>query len=63
MMSGLSELIVAKQARGRGVGRGLLEQVQTSLARRGRAILIADVWCDAVRSIVRWAGSLPMQFF
>jgi GNAT superfamily N-acetyltransferase len=44
----LSELIVAKQVRGRGVGKGLLERVQTSLGRRGCATLIADVWREAV---------------
>ena len=44
----LSELIVAQQMRGRGVGKGLLERVQTSLAQRGCATLIADVWHEAV---------------
>lgn len=44
----LSELIVARRARGRGVGRGLLERVQTILAQRGCATLIADVWREAV---------------
>ena len=44
----LSELIVAQQMRGRGVGKGLLERVQTNLAQRGCATLIADVWHEAV---------------
>lgn len=44
----LSELIVAKQARGRGVGKGLLERIQKSLAQRGRTTVIADVWREAV---------------
>jgi predicted N-acetyltransferase YhbS len=43
----LSELIVALEARGRGIGRGLIERVQGELARRGHRILIADVWHDA----------------
>lgn len=43
----LSELIVAPGARGRGIGKGLLEHIQAQLARRGRRILIADVWHDA----------------
>jgi len=43
----LSELIVARGARGRGIGRELVERIQTELTRRGRRILIADVWHDA----------------
>ena len=43
----LSELIVARAARGRRIGRSLVERIQTELARRGRRILIADVWHDA----------------
>lgn len=43
----LSELIVAREARGRRIGRRLVEHVQAELARRGRRILIADVWRDA----------------
>ena len=43
----LSELIVAREARGRGIGKSLVEHVQAELARRGRRILIADVWHDA----------------
>ena len=43
----LSELIVAQGARGRGIGRNLVERIQAELARRGRRILIADVWHDA----------------
>lgn len=44
----LSELLVAQQMRGRGVGKILLDRVQTSLAQRGCTILIADVWHAAV---------------
>jgi ribosomal protein S18 acetylase RimI-like enzyme len=43
----LSELIVAPGARGRGIGTRLVERIQAELARRGRRILIADVWHDA----------------
>jgi predicted N-acetyltransferase YhbS len=43
----LSELIVAQGAKGRGIGRSLVERVQDDLARRGRRVLIADVWHDA----------------
>jgi len=43
----LSELIVAREVRGRGIGKSLVERVQAELARRGRRILIADVWHDA----------------
>src|SRR5262245_21285927 len=43
----LSELIVARSARGRGIGRRLVERVQAELARRGRRVLIADVWHSA----------------
>ena len=43
----LSELIVAQGAKGRGIGRNLVERVQDELARRGRRVLIADAWHDA----------------
>jgi ribosomal protein S18 acetylase RimI-like enzyme len=43
----LSELVVAQGARGRGIGRNLVERIQAELARRGCRILIADVWHDA----------------
>ena len=43
----LSELIVAPEARGRGIGRSLVERIQAELARQGRRILIADVWHNA----------------
>lgn len=44
----LSELIVAERARGWGIGRQLVERVQSELSQRGCAILIADVWREAV---------------
>jgi GNAT superfamily N-acetyltransferase len=43
----LSELIVSRHARGRGVGKGLIERIHQELAARGCAILISDVWRDA----------------
>ena len=43
----LSELIVAQRAKGRGIGRSLVERVQDELSRRGRRVLIADVWHNA----------------
>ncbi len=43
----LSELIVARGARGRGIGKSLVERIQAELARRGQRILIADVWHNA----------------
>jgi ribosomal protein S18 acetylase RimI-like enzyme len=43
----LSELIVAQEARGRGIGRRLVEHIQAELVRRGRRVLVADVWHDA----------------
>jgi len=43
----LSELIVAPEARGQAIGKLLVEHVQAELIRRGRRILIADVWRSA----------------
>jgi ribosomal protein S18 acetylase RimI-like enzyme len=43
----LSGLLVGRGARGRGIGRSLVERVQSELTRRGQRILIADVWRDA----------------
>ncbi len=43
----LNELIVSPGARGRGIGRRLVEQIEQALARRGCPVLIADVWKDA----------------
>jgi ribosomal protein S18 acetylase RimI-like enzyme len=43
----LSELVVAPEARRRGIGKRLVEGVQAELVGRGRRILIADVWPSA----------------
>src|SRR5262245_32675155 len=40
----LSELIVAQRARGRGIGKQLIERVLDLLALRGCRVVIADVW-------------------
>ncbi len=44
----LSELIVSSGARGQGIGRRLVEEIEHSLAHRGCPLLIADVWKDAL---------------
>ncbi len=43
----LSELVVRKSHRGRGIARALLERIQQELAINGCASLIADVWHSA----------------
>jgi ribosomal-protein-alanine N-acetyltransferase len=43
----LSELVVAENARGRGIGRRLVRRVERELAERGCTTVIADVWKDA----------------
>jgi GNAT superfamily N-acetyltransferase len=43
----LSQLVVAEEARGRGVGKQLLSRVQNELAERGCPTLIADVYRNA----------------
>jgi len=43
----LNELVVSPAARGQGIGRELVEYIQAELSRRGRTVLIADVWKDA----------------
>jgi ribosomal protein S18 acetylase RimI-like enzyme len=43
----LSELVVAGKAQRRGIGKRVVEHVQTVLAERGCAVLVSDVWKDA----------------
>ena len=43
----LSELIVAQEARGRGIGKKLIGRIQDVLILRGCRILIGDVWHGA----------------
>jgi GNAT superfamily N-acetyltransferase len=43
----LSLLAVAESARGRGIGAALIRHIERTLAGRGCAILISDVWKDA----------------
>ena len=44
----LSLLAVAEAARGRGIGAALIRHIEQTLADRGCAILISDVWQDAL---------------
>jgi ribosomal protein S18 acetylase RimI-like enzyme len=43
----ISELVIAEKARGLGIGTQLVQQVEQELVRRGRTMLIADVWHGA----------------
>jgi ribosomal protein S18 acetylase RimI-like enzyme len=45
----LSELVVAPDVQGRGIGARLLAEVERRLADRGCAVIVADVWRDAER--------------
>src|SRR5437764_1481609 len=40
----LSELVVSPASQGRGVGAGLLSELERRLADRGCSVVIADVW-------------------
>jgi predicted N-acetyltransferase YhbS len=40
----LSLLLVSESARGKGIGRDLIQQTERELARRGCATLISDAW-------------------
>jgi len=44
----LSELIVAEEARGKNIGKQLLEKVEKELLLRNCELIISDVWKDAV---------------
>jgi GNAT superfamily N-acetyltransferase len=55
----LSLLVVAEGARGRGIGRALLERTEHELRERGCATLISDVWEDAVEFYRRLGWSPP----
>jgi GNAT superfamily N-acetyltransferase len=43
----LSTLVVAEEARERGIGRQLVHRVEQELAASGCAVLISDVWREA----------------
>jgi len=43
----LSELVVANAHKGKGVGRHLVEHLESALAVRGCSVLIVDAWKDA----------------
>ena len=55
----VSELIVRLSARGRGVGRKLVERVHRDLTARGCAILISDVRHDAEGFYISLGWSAP----
>ena len=44
----LSELVVLPSSQGKGVGRGLLQEIQNRLKVRGCSTIIADVWRDSL---------------
>ena len=54
----LSELVVLPSSQGKGVGRGLLQEVQNRLKMRGCSTIIADVWRDSFE-FYRALGWLP----
>ena len=43
----ISELVVAEKARGKEIGKKLVELVQDKLTEAGCSVVIADVWRDA----------------
>jgi predicted N-acetyltransferase YhbS len=43
----ISELVVAEKARGKEIGKKLVELVQGKLAEVGCSVVVADVWKDA----------------
>jgi len=43
----ISELVVAEKARGKKIGKKLVELVQAKLTEVGCSVIIADVWRDA----------------
>ncbi|OGO00014.1 MAG: hypothetical protein A2Y58_04720 [Chloroflexi bacterium RBG_13_51_52] len=43
----LSEFIIHKNTRGKGIGKKLLKEVEKELHKRGCRILISDVWHNA----------------
>jgi predicted N-acetyltransferase YhbS len=43
----LSELVVGRGARHRGIGTCLVQAVEQALRRKDRRVLIADIWRDA----------------
>jgi len=44
----VSDLVVSAQARGKGIGRCLMQRVQSELAQRGCHLVMADVWHEAM---------------
>jgi ribosomal protein S18 acetylase RimI-like enzyme len=56
----LSQLVVADDARGQGIGKQLVRRVQNELVERGCTVLIADVWKEH-ESFFRGLGWQPPQ--
>lgn len=55
----VSELIVHRAERSRGIGRQLLRHVERELQARGCAVVIADVWREATGFYRRLGWSEP----
>ena len=55
----LSELIVAKPARGKGIGRSLIEHIQNKLRDRNCPVLFSDVWKTAEKFYRSLGWSAP----
>ncbi|OGP51487.1 MAG: hypothetical protein A2Y79_08210 [Deltaproteobacteria bacterium RBG_13_43_22] len=45
----LNELVIAREARTRGIGTQLVQKIEQELRARGCSVLVSDVWRDAVR--------------
>lgn len=55
----LSLLVVDESARGKGIGRKLIQHTERELSERGCATLISDVWQDAVGFYQALGWSVP----
>lgn len=44
----LSEFIISREYRNKGIGKGLINRIENELSERGCSILISDVWKDSV---------------
>jgi GNAT superfamily N-acetyltransferase len=52
-------LVVDESARGKGIGRKLIQHTERELSERGCATLISDVWQDAVGFYQALGWSVP----
>ena len=55
----LSELVVADSQRKRGIGRKLINKVQSELTDRGCSLVISDVWKNAEQFYIKLGWSPP----